>query len=197
MDRTPTCSPPATRAQLAELLRVRATYLSYTAFAVCVQRVLAAQGYEEIRMLSKSATGGRKPLGGADMDALAPQPLGRVATLIQVKRHARSVPRRCVDELRGTLVRYDVPHGVAVTTSVFSLRARESAIRHKGRTIRLVDGAELGRLMLEARLGVLEEIDIETGMTRLRFNEEAFRNLEAFSKRLRQSVPPYPLMPHP
>ncbi len=197
MDRTPICSPPATQAQLADLLRVRATWLSYVAFAVCVQRVLASQGYEEIRMLSNSATGGRKPLGGADMDALAPQPLGRVAALIQIKRHARSVPRRCVDEFRGTLVRYDVPHGVTVTTSVFSLRARESAVRHKGRTIRLVDGSELGCLMLAARLGVTEEIDIETGMTRLRFNEESFRNLEEFCKRLRHAVPPYPLMTNP
>jgi len=187
--------PRQTETQLADLLRIRASWLGYVAFAICVQRVLAAEGYEEVRMLGRPSFTGKPLFGGADMEALSPTPLGRTASLIQLKRHARSVPRRFVAELRGTMLHYGVPHGVVVAASSFSRRAREEADRYPGRPVRLVDGAELGRLMLAARIGVAEEFDERTGMARLAFNEAAFRSLEAFAANIRLGKTAYPLTP--
>ncbi len=184
---------PSGDTRLFRQLRNRAAWLSYPAFAVCVQRVLSHQGYEEIRLLAKAGARSRTPREGADMDGVAPSPLGRTATLIQLKRHARSVPRRFVDELRGKMLLYEVPHGVMVTTSTFSNRASSRAMGYPGRPVRLIDGDELGRLMAEAGIGVAEDFDPRTGLRRLSVNEVAFMNLESFCARLAGAEPPYPL----
>lgn len=188
--RTMTETPFQGDDELAQALRTRATWLSYMAFAVCVQRVLAAEGYEELRSFGRLSFRGGSSLGGADLEGLAPLPFGKAATLIQLKRYARTVPRRFVDELRGTMMRYQVPQGVLVTTATFSRRARLAASLYPGRPVRLIDGTELGHLMLRARIGVSEETDIDSGVSRLSLNERAFQDLEEFCERIRRAGGP-------
>lgn len=171
---------------LEETLRLRLSWLPYLDYACCVRRVLEHMGFEDLRLSERVFFRGRTPEGGCDMSGWLATELGRVQVLVQVKRSDIPVQRRNVDELRATMLRLDVPLGFIVTTGTVSNAALRAAAAFPGRPVRHIDGAELARLMVAARLGVAEERDIATGATRLVFNEAPFERLWAYTDEVRE-----------
>jgi len=89
-------------------------------------------------------------------------PLGLDVVYIQAKRYAseNTIGRERIQQFAGALVGQGASKGVFVTTSSFSRGAVEYANRVPQRII-LIDGAELGRLMVRYGVGVRIERTIE------------------------------------
>jgi len=170
--------------ELADLLNLRASQLSFPAFAYVAKRVLEYVGIECVELKGRRFFRGRTPLGGFDMEGFEETEAGRLRVLIQLKRYHRAVDRRFIDELRGTIFRYAAPCGIIITTTSFTVPARDAAASYPGRPIRVMDGCELGRIMLEARIGVTTSIDPITGENFLTFDEAAFERLEDYCELL-------------
>lgn len=173
---------------LGELLRLRLTWLSYPAFERCIEQLLRAHGFDGIRSLGRTALKGRRRFGGADLYGRVSTPTGPVQLLVQLKRYTIPVPAHFVYELRGLNLSCGIPHGLIVTTSIFSHAAVEAARSFKGRPIRLIDGRMLGELMVRYEIGTTWQVDLASGRRKKVIDVEAFERLEA-ACRERRSEP--------
>lgn len=89
--------------------------------------------------------------GVIDQDAF-----GLDKVYIQAKHQQRKVSDEAVVNFIGALDQINASKGVFFTTSSFSISAKESAER-SSKSITLVDGDKLAKLMIKHRLGVSEE----------------------------------------
>ncbi len=106
--------------------------------------MLRPLGYTGIRVV-----GGAADLG---VDVICRDEAGSVVA-IQCKRHRpeRDISSSAVQTFMGGMMAHDADKGIIVTTSAFSAPARDLATLHN---IRLIDGAELGRLIRKHNLPV-------------------------------------------
>ncbi len=79
--------------------------------------------------------------------------LGLDVIYLQAKRWANTVHRPEIDKFIGALTRKRARKGVFITTSDFSVGAKEAALGLDIKVV-LIDGIELARLMVEHNLGV-------------------------------------------
>lgn len=174
---------------LNELLRLRLSWLTYLAFAMCVSRILRHLGYSDIPLPSRRSFKGPNAHGGVDMFAREETGLGTVPVLVRLKQYRgpRPVARSAVDELRGALTRLGVSHGIIITTVGFSIEARDAAANYPGRPIRLIDGNEIGRLAEACRIGLVVKEDPSTNSKSLVYDENWFELLEDYCEGLRNS----------
>lgn len=111
-------------------------------FERLVGRLLTAMGFHDVEVVGGPGDGG--------VDVRASQ-LDRwshtIRSVVQVKRHARPLGRRVIDEMIGVLARHRADHGIIVTTSDFSVAARSAAAAEP--RLRLVDGAQFVELLAE------------------------------------------------
>ena len=104
-------------------------------------------------------TVGRTGDGGID-GIINQDALGLEQVYIQAKRYTDSpVGSREIRDFSGSLDLHSASKGVFITTSTFSQTARETAqsISAGPKIVRLVDGAELARLMIGHGVGVVTE----------------------------------------
>jgi hypothetical protein len=126
--------------------RERLLALSFPEFARCIARLLERMGYRDVRLMG--TTQGRNAHGGLDLSATLPNDLTQALVAAQVKQYRGPVPRVCVDELRGTMLRLGAQQGLLVTTSSFAPAAREAASAAQfSLPVRLMDGGELAALL--------------------------------------------------
>lgn len=125
-------------------------------FERAVVKLLSAMGYggsvaEAARALGKSGDGGVD--GVIDQDALG---LDRV--YVQAKRYALNNPvgAGAVRDFFGSLDRFKATKGLFVTTSSFTLAARETS-EYLSKRIVLIDGALLAKLMIRYEVGCRTE----------------------------------------
>ena len=121
-------------------------------FERLVVQLLVAMGYggsaiEAGRAIGKSGDGGVD--GVIDQDALG---LDRI--YIQAKRYGpdTKVPAGAVRDFFGSLDRFKATKGLFVTTSAFTLAAKETAEQLSKRIV-MVDGQQLARLMIRYGIG--------------------------------------------
>ena len=103
------------------------------------------------------------------MDVVADIELGITAVreVVQAKRHRRTIQRKDLDALRGSLYRFNAVRGTIVTTSRFAKGTREAAFATGAAPITLIDGDKLIDLLIEHGIGVrkrtieLLEVDAE------------------------------------
>jgi len=177
---------PFENLSLEEMLVLRLSWLPYLDYALVAKRLLEHLGFEDVQLSDRMYLRGRTLEGGYDAKGHISLSLGRVSVLAQFKRSQIPVQRRQVDELRATMLRLGVPLGVMVTTGIFSGTATDAARTYPGRPIRLIDGAELGRLLVDSRIGVREERDIASSDLRLTFAEDPFELLMTFAEQCRK-----------
>lgn len=156
------------RSQLIE----RIGELSPAFFERLVTDLIVAMGYggtreSVVQRLGKSGDEGIDGVVNED-------PLGLDVVYIQAKRYApdNTIGRERIQQFAGALVGQGASKGVFVTTSSFSRNAIEYAQRVPQRII-LIDGAELGRLMIQYGVGVRTERIIELRRIDLDYFEEA------------------------
>lgn len=93
------------------------------------------------------------------------RPFGR--WFIQAKRHKRTIQRKDLDALRGSLYRFNAVRGTIITTSRFSKGTQEAAFADGTAPITLIDGDKLIDLLIEHGIGVrkktLEILEVEPG----------------------------------
>ena len=89
-------------------------------------------------------------------------PLGLGKIYMQAKRWASTtVPSGEIEQFDRALDNQGATKGVFCTTSIFGNPAKRRALDAQGKTIRLIDGKELARLMIEYGVGVVTEYAYE------------------------------------
>lgn len=139
------------------LQRIRAGSPAF--FESVVVRLLIAMGYGgSVAEIDKALVGGS---GDGGVDGVIDQdPLGLDRIYVQAKRYAdgNNVGAGAIRDFFGSLDRFKANKGLFVTTSTFSLSARETAELLSKRIV-LIDGPQLARLMIRHGVGCrVEEV---------------------------------------
>ena len=88
---------------------------------------------------------------------------------MQVKRRRGNVGRRVLDQLRGSLHRFNAVRGTIITTGGFSRGTQEAAFERGAAPITLIDGEKLLDLLVEHNIGVSRQTvdDLEFDVSKL------------------------------
>ncbi|MBN1608515.1 MAG: restriction endonuclease [Polyangiaceae bacterium] len=137
------------------------------AFEHLVKRLLEEMDYQNVQVTTRSGDGG--------VDVVADIELGitSVREVVQAKRHKRTVQRKDLDALRGSLYRFNAVRGTIIATAPFSKGTAEAAFATGAAPITLIDGDKLIDLLIEHGIGV-KKSKIEV----LSVDADAFADLE-------------------
>lgn len=136
---------------LADELLVQLRAASPSFFEQVVVDLMLAMGYGGSRKEAGRATQLTND-GGID-GIIKEDKLGLDVIYLQAKRWNNTVHRPEIDKFIGALTRQRARKGVFITTSDFSMGARDAALGLDIKVV-LIDGVELARLMVEHNLGV-------------------------------------------
>ncbi len=144
------------RTNLEEELLGKIKELAPDQFEQLVVNLLEEMGYGEGQVVGGSGDGGID--GIIDQD-----PLGLEKVYIQAKCWSNQVGEPVVRNFSGSLDPEGAAKGVLITTSTFSNTAEQTAqtISASGKFIRLIDGQELVKLMIQHGVGVVTESTYE------------------------------------
>lgn len=157
---------------LRERLKDRILEATPTALELLSIRLMTAMGYgdrESSRHLGKTGDGG--------VDGVVLQDrLGLDAIFLQAKRNqsGNTVGVDKIHQFAGALEGKKASKGVFVTTSTFSKAAKDFAENKGQKSLVLIDGEELARLLIEHGVGVLSERKYELK----RLDEDYFSDLD-------------------
>ena len=153
----------AVRESLRELLLDMDAY----AFEHLIKRLLEEMDYQNVQVTTRSGDGG--------VDVVADIELGitSVREVVQAKRHRRTIQRKDLDALRGSLYRFNAVRGTIIATSRFSKGTDEAAFATGAAPITLIDGDKLIDLLIEHNVGVRKRT-VEV----LAVDPDAFSDLE-------------------
>ncbi len=134
----------AVRESLRELLLEMDPY----AFEHLIKRLLEEMDYQNVQVTTRSNDGG--------VDVVADIELGitSVREVVQAKRHKRTIQRKDLDALRGSLYRFNAVRGTIIATAPFSKGTSEAAFATGAAPITLIDGDKLIDLLIEHGIGV-------------------------------------------
>lgn len=127
--------------------------------------LLEAMGYDEVEVTKAS---GDK---GVDVKGSVQVGITRITEVIQAKRHAGTIGRPVIDQLRGALPYHKAIRGTIITTGKFADKCEDSAMFPGAAPITLIDGERLIELLVEHGIGIhkrkieLLELDI-AGLSR-------------------------------
>lgn len=132
------------RQQLAEYL----SSMNPFKFEELIKLLLEEMGYQDVTTTA--------PVNDKGVDVVANIELGisSVREVIQVKRHKGSLNRTVLDQLRGSLHRFNAVRGTVISTGRFSKGAQEAAFERGAAPITLIDGDKLLDLLMERQIGV-------------------------------------------
>ncbi len=135
------------RQQLAEYLSTMDPFK----FEELIQFLLEEMGYTGVETTS--------PVNDRGVDVVADVELGvsSVREVVQVKRRSGNLGRPVLDQLRGSLHRWDAVRGTIITIGGFSAGATSAAFEHGAAPITLIDGEKLLDLLVEYGIGVTKE----------------------------------------
>ncbi len=118
------------------------------AFEHVVQQLLDAMGYVDTEVTS--ATNDK----GVDVVGTIKVGITEVLEVVQVKRLRSNVQRPVLDQLRGSLHRFNAVRGTIICTSGFSKGTRDAAFEGGAAPITLIDGETLIQLLIDYGIGV-------------------------------------------
>ena len=135
-------------ASVRESMRELLLDMDAFAFEHLVKRLLEEMDYQDVEVTSRSNDGG--------VDVIAQIELGitSVREVVQAKRHKRTIQRKDLDALRGSLYRFNAVRGTIIATSRFSKGTEEVAFAGGAAPITLIDGDKLIDLLIEHGIGV-------------------------------------------
>ena len=134
----------AAREQLASYLATMNPFK----FESLIKLLLEEMGYNGVEVTS--------PTNDKGVDVVADIELGisSVREVVQVKRYKGSINRRVLDELRGSLHRFNAVRGTIITTGSFSSGTKQAAFERGAAPITLIDGEKLLDLLRQYEIGV-------------------------------------------
>ena len=116
-------------------------------FEDLIGRLLAAIGFEEVEVTSRSKDGGIDVRG-----TLVVGDVIRTRLAVQVKRWKQNIQSPVIQQVRGSLGAHE--QGLIITTSAFSKGARDEAERVDATPVGLMNGEQLVALLVENEIGV-------------------------------------------
>jgi restriction system protein len=116
-------------------------------FEDLIGRLLAAIGFEEVQVTSRSRDGGIDVRG-----TLVVGDVIRTRLAVQVKRWRHNIQSPVIQQVRGSLGAHE--QGLVIATSDFSKGARQEAERHDATPVGLMNGEQLVALLVENEIGV-------------------------------------------
>ena len=117
-------------------------------FEELIKLLLEEMGYDNVTTTSPTNDKGVDVIGTIELGISA------VRELIQAKRHKGTINRPMLDQLRGSLHRFNAVRGTIITTGRFSQGVAEAAFERGAAPITLIDGAKLVDLLVEYQIGV-------------------------------------------
>jgi len=132
-----------TRAELLKMVKK----MNPTEFEELVGRLLAAIGFEEVEVTSRSKDGGIDVRG-----TLVVGDVIRTRLAVQVKKWEKNIQTPTVQQVRGSLGTHE--QGLIITTSDFSKGAKDEAERANATPVGLMNGEQLVALLIENEIGV-------------------------------------------
>lgn len=134
--------------KVREALLERLQRMDPKVFEKLVGHLLEKMDYQNVEVVGQPGDGG--------VDVIAEIELGvtSVHEVVQAKRHRRTVQRKDLDALRGSLYRFDAVRGTIVATSRFAKGAMEAAFAKGVAPITLIDGDKLVDLLIEHGIGI-------------------------------------------
>lgn len=138
--------------KLADEVLERVSSIHHSQFESLVVDLLKAMGYGDGKPVGGSRDGGIDGIINQDQ-------LGLEKVYVQAKRWQNSVGEPEIRNFSGSLSARGARKGVFITTSTFASNARETAknISAGNQFIRLIDGQELARLMIDFNVGVVTQ----------------------------------------
>jgi len=120
-------------------------------FEELIQFLLEEMGYTDVETTS--------PVNDKGVDVVANVELGvsSVREVIQVKRRKGNLGRPVLDQLRGSLYRWNAVRGTIITTGGFTAGVTRAAFERGAAPITLIDGDKLLDLLVEHGIGVTKE----------------------------------------
>ncbi|WP_261133941.1 restriction endonuclease [Bacillus sp. Marseille-Q3570] len=121
-------------------------------FENIIKDLLDAMRYEDVQVTS--ATNDK----GVDVIGNIQNGITMVQEVIQVKRMTSNIQRPIVDQLRGSLHRFNAFQGTIITLSDFSKGTREAAFERGAAPITLINGEKLIDLLFENEILVKKKV---------------------------------------
>jgi restriction system protein len=117
-------------------------------FEHLIKLLLEEMGYDNVEVTAPSNDKG--------VDVVADIELGisSIREVVQVKRHAGTINRPVLDQLRGTLFRFKALRGTIITTGKFAAGAKKAALEQGGAPLTLIDGEKLIDLLIQYEIGM-------------------------------------------
>lgn len=121
-------------------------------FEALIKLLLEEMGYTSVQVTA--------PTNDKGVDIVAEIELGisSVREVVQVKRHKGSINRKILDELRGSLHRFNAVRGTIITTGSFSSGTKQAAFERGAAPITLIDGEKLLNLLRQHQIGVSKQV---------------------------------------
>lgn len=94
---------------------------------------------------------------GVDVVANIELGISSVREVVQAKRHRGNIGRPVLDQLRGSLHRFNAVRGTLITTGGFSRGTIDAAFERGAPPITLIDGKKLIDLLIEYEIGVSKQ----------------------------------------
>lgn len=157
---------------LQKQLRDKLLSLPLPVFERLVLKIIQQSGYSNVHLAEKMDSRGRTLIGGLDIKAYCQTDLTKSLTIAQVKQYTTAVPRRFVDELRGTMLRTGAKHGLLITSSVCSKAAHQAAQAIPMLPITILEGNNLLDLLIDHQIGIEQQT-----IQRLVLSDEFFQKL--------------------
>lgn len=117
-------------------------------FEELIKFLLEEMGYSDVETTS--------PTNDKGVDVVANIELGisSVREVVQVKRHKGNINRRVLDQLRGSLHRFNAVRGTIITTGGYSKGTVDAAFERGAAPITLIDGEKLLDLLIQNEIGI-------------------------------------------
>lgn len=116
--------------------RSRICALDFKAFQRCVWLWLGANGYRHMLFCGRRAQRGRSASGPDFLVRVGDEGMN---VAVQIRHWKSPVSKRAVDELRGVMLRDNIPAGMIVASSICSPAAKGAAAEYNGRPVRIID----------------------------------------------------------
>ena len=110
--------------------------------------ILEEMDYQNVEVTTRSRDGGVEVIAEIELGITS------VREGVQAKRHKRTMQRKDLDALRGSLSRFDAVRGTIIATSRFSKGTEEAAFTGDAAPITVIDGDKRIDLLIEHGIAV-------------------------------------------
>ena len=136
-------------------------------FEHVIKDLLSAMDYEDVTVTSPTND------KGVDVTGISQNGITTVKEVIQIKRIASNIQRNILDQLRGSLHRFNAFQGTIITISDFGKGAKAAAFETGAAPITLINGDKLVDLLVQNQIGIVPQTQ-----TIYNFSQDYFDNLE-------------------